>query len=187
MKKFVLIVGPQAVGKMTVGHELEKMTQLKLFHNHLTIELVQPFFDYGTPAGNRLVKLFRREMFEEFAKSDMYGVIFTWVWAFDHETDWDYVKETTAIFESKGVEVCMVELHADIEERIERNKSDHRLTHKATKRDIEWSEAHLKEAAHKYRLNSLDGEITRENYIKINNTHLTATETAKLIHERFNL
>jgi ATP-dependent protease Clp ATPase subunit len=30
--KFVLIFGPQAVGKMTVGQELEKITELKLFH-----------------------------------------------------------------------------------------------------------------------------------------------------------
>lgn len=32
--KFILITGPQAVGKMTVGQELEKITNLKLFHNH---------------------------------------------------------------------------------------------------------------------------------------------------------
>lgn len=36
--KFVLIFGPQAVGKMTVGHEIEKITDLKLFHNHMTID-----------------------------------------------------------------------------------------------------------------------------------------------------
>ena len=42
--KFVIIVGPHAVGKMTVGQELEKITGLKLFHNHMTIELVSPFF-----------------------------------------------------------------------------------------------------------------------------------------------
>lgn len=58
--KFVLIFGPQAVGKMTVGHELEKITDLKLFHNHMTIELVDPFFKYGTKEGNRLVSLFRQ-------------------------------------------------------------------------------------------------------------------------------
>jgi shikimate kinase len=33
--KFVLIFGPQAVGKMTVGQELAKITGLKLFHNHI--------------------------------------------------------------------------------------------------------------------------------------------------------
>ena len=43
--KFVILFGPLAVGKMTVGQELEKITGLKLFHNHMTIELVLPFFD----------------------------------------------------------------------------------------------------------------------------------------------
>lgn len=37
--KLVIITGPQAVGKMTVGQELEKLTDLKLFHNHMTIDL----------------------------------------------------------------------------------------------------------------------------------------------------
>ncbi|WP_075618880.1 AAA family ATPase [Paenisporosarcina indica] len=185
--KFIIIVGPQAVGKMTVGHELEKVTDLKLFHNHLTIELVHPFFDYGTEAGNRLVKLFRREMFEEFAKSDLYGVIFTFVWRFDMQVDWKYVEETSAIFESRGNEVYIVELQADMEERLERNKSPHRLEHKATKRNIEWSEAHMKDVADKFRLNSVEGEVKKENYIKINNTNLSAEETAKVIQERFGL
>jgi shikimate kinase len=42
--KLIIIFGPQAVGKMTVGQELGKITNLKLFHNHMTIELVSPFF-----------------------------------------------------------------------------------------------------------------------------------------------
>ena len=44
MPKLVLICGPQAVGKMTVCQELTKITDLKLFHNHMTIvPLVQIF------------------------------------------------------------------------------------------------------------------------------------------------
>ena len=62
--KLIIIFGPQAVGKMTVGHELEKITDLKLFHNHMTIELVSPFFSYGTKTGKRLVNLFRKEILE---------------------------------------------------------------------------------------------------------------------------
>lgn len=99
----------------------------------------------------------------------------------------DYLNETIAFFEAKGAEVCFVELQADIEQRLERNKSDHRLTHKATKRDIEWSEAHLKSTADTFRLNSFEGEITYENYMKINNTNLSAENAAKLIQDRFNL
>ena len=43
----VLLFGPQAVGKMTVGEELEKKTGLPLFHNHMTIDLVVKFIPYG--------------------------------------------------------------------------------------------------------------------------------------------
>lgn len=62
--KFVLIFGPQAVGKMTVGQELERISELKLFHNHMSIEMVAPFFSYSTPPGKRLVRLFRQVIFE---------------------------------------------------------------------------------------------------------------------------
>ena len=59
--KFVIIFGPQAVGKMTVGHELEKVTDLKLFHNHMSIDLVNPIFSYGTDEGRRLVSYFEKK------------------------------------------------------------------------------------------------------------------------------
>ncbi|MDQ0088523.1 hypothetical protein J2T12_001929 [Paenibacillus anaericanus] len=185
--KFIIIFGPQAVGKMTVGHELEKITELKLFHNHMTIELVSPFFNYGTAAGKRLVGLFRREIFEEVAKSDLEGLIFTYVWAFDLKADWDYVNKICDIFESKGGVVYFVELEANLEERLERNKTPHRLNHKPTKRNIERSEHDLRSTMEKYRLNSYDGEIHKENYIKINNTELSPEEVAVIIKEKFHL
>jgi hypothetical protein len=185
--KFILVFGPQAVGKMTVGHELEKTTELKLFHNHMTIELVSPFFNYGTESGKRLVKLFRKEIFEEVSKSDLDGLIFTYVWAFDQQSDWDYVDEVCNIFESKGGDIYFVELEADLEERLGRNKSSHRLEHKPTKRNIERSERDLRSSMEKYRLNSKNGEIKKENYIRINNTNLNPEEVAKTIKEKFQL
>ncbi|WP_163103033.1 AAA family ATPase [Peribacillus alkalitolerans] len=185
--KFIHIFGPQAVGKMTVGQELAKITDLKLFHNHMTIDLVNHFFDYSTNEGKRLVKLFRQEIFEEVSKSNLYGMIFTYVWMFDLESDWDYVKRLSQLFESRGGSVYYVELEADLEERLERNKSPNRLEHKPKKRDIEWSENDLKRTMEKHRLNSLEGEITFSNYIKINNTSLNAVDVAKIIKERFHL
>ena len=185
--KFILVFGPQAVGKMTVGHELEKITDLKLFHNHMTIELVTPFFAYGTKEGNRLVSLFRQEIFEAVSKSDLYGLIFTFVWAFDLQEDWDYVNNVCEIFESKGGTVYFIELEADLEERIDRNKSPHRLEHKPTKRNVEWSEANLKKTMQRYRLNSINGEIKRESYLRINNTNVSAEEVAKMIKDKFQL
>ena len=56
--RFVLLFGPQAVGKMTVGHDLAKKTGLKLFHNHMTLEMLSPIFDFGEETW-RLSDLFR--------------------------------------------------------------------------------------------------------------------------------
>ncbi|MCZ8516624.1 shikimate kinase [Paenibacillus filicis] len=184
--KFILIFGPQAVGKMTVGHELEKITPLKLFHNHQTIELLYPYFGFG-PEMWRLNDLFRKEIFEQMSKSNSTGFMFTYVWGFDLPTDWEFVDQICNIFETKGHEVCFVELEADIEERLIRNKSPHRLHHKPTKRDVERSEKDLIRTIEKHRLNSLPGEITRDNYIRIQTTNRTPEETALLIKERFQL
>ncbi|WP_282942183.1 AAA family ATPase [Paenibacillus sp. RC67] len=185
--KLIILFGPQAVGKMTVGQELEKITELKLFHNHMTIELVSPYFSYGSDVGKRLVRLFRKEIFEEVAKSQLEGLIFTYVWSLDMKSDWDYVHEISHIFESKGGEVYFVELEADLEERLERNKSPHRLEHKPTKRNTERSERALRNTFEKHRLNSYDGEINKENYIRINNTRISPEEVAKSIKEKFML
>ena len=70
MPKFVLIIGPQVVGKMTVGQELAKLTGYKLFYNHMTIEMVRLIFDYDKKAYQRMNQLIRYEVFKEFAKSN---------------------------------------------------------------------------------------------------------------------
>jgi len=185
--KLIIIFGPHAVGKMTVGHELEKITDLKLFHNHMTIELVTPFFSYGTGTGRRLVNLFREEIFKEVAKSDMEGLIFTYIWAFNTKNDWNYINNVCKIFESKGGNVYFVELEADVEERIERNVSPHRLEHKPTKRKIENSEENIKNPMNKLRMNSKEGELKRENYTRIDNTKLSPDEVANMIKNKFDL
>lgn len=184
--KFILIFGPQAVGKMTVGHELEKITEMKLFHNHMTIDLLHPFFEFGAETW-RLSDLFRVEIFEAVSKSKLNGLIFTYVWAFNEQSDWGFVERICNIFESKGGDVYFVELEAAIEERLERNKTPHRLEHKPTKRNMEQSEHNLITSMEIYRLNSTEGEIIKKNYIRINNTNLGPTEVATIIKDKFEL
>ena len=43
--KLMFLTGNAAVGKMTVGQELMKITPLRLFHNHMTIEPVLGILD----------------------------------------------------------------------------------------------------------------------------------------------
>ncbi|MFH1670138.1 MAG: AAA family ATPase [Patescibacteria group bacterium] len=185
--KFILIFGPPAVGKMTVGHELEKLTDFKLFHNHMSIDLVLPFFKHGTPSFHRLNNLFRNELFKEVAKSDLKGFIFTYVWALDEESDNKYVDTITEIFKKEGAEVFYVELEAELDERLKRNKTPHRLEHKPFKRNIKDSERRLLKDDKDYRLNTNENEFQRNNYLKIDNTSLSADKTARLIKDHFDL
>jgi len=185
--KFVLIFGPMAVGKMTVGQELAKITDLRLFHNHMTIDLVSNFFDYGTLEGKRLVALFRREILEAVAKSDLPGMIMTLVIGFDMQSEHEYRESIVDLFRAQGAEIIFVELEAPLDVRLERNATENRLLHKPSKRNLEWSRDDVLKGDVEHRLNSLPGEITEPNYIRIDNTYLSAEETAWMIKERFNL
>lgn len=185
--KLVIIFGPHAVGKMTVGQELAKLTGLKLFHNHMTIDIVSDLFENMPKERIRLTNLFRKEIFEAYSKSDEYGMIFTYMWAFDSKEDWDYINDVEKLFISRGVEVYYVELVADFDLRLDRNKTENRLLNKPTKRNIEHSEYMFRKLESKYRLNSLEGEISKENYMKINNSNLSPDIVAQMIKNKFAL
>jgi hypothetical protein len=182
--KFVLILGAQAVGKMAVGQELMKITKLRLLTNHTTWEFVHEHFggDFGD-ASDRLKEV----ILEEFSKSDNYGLIYTGCMNYDNQEEWNWLYQTTDIFKKVNAGIYYVELIAPQEIRIQRNKTENRLFHKATKRNIEKSEENLINADNKARFISNDGEIPFENYIKINNTDLSADAVAKMIKEKFSL
>ena len=181
--KLVFIFGSGAVGKMTVGQELMKLTGLRLFHNHMTIEPVIAVF--GTYNG-KVVNEIREVFFREFAASDQYGMIFTYMWAFDQQSDWDYVAHVKEIFAPYGTEFYYVELVAPREIRLQRNATENRIRNKPSKADVEASNERLL-GEDKYRLVSNEGEIPFDNYLRIDNSHLSAEETAKQIRDTFNL
>lgn len=183
----VFIVGPPAVGKMTVGHELAKRTGLRLFHNHHTIDLVLRFFPFGTPPFGRLVNEFRRRIFEEVADADLPGLIFTYVWAFDQPGDHAEVARLAQIFASRGGRVLYVELEAAQEERLRRNETEFRLAEKPSKRDVAVSRARLLEHDAAYRLNSAGEFEGRADYLRIDNTHLPPETVAGRIIDHFAL
>ena len=187
MPKLVMIVGPQAVGKMTVGQELSKITNLKLLHNHMTIELLTKIFDYSKESFKKLNLNIRTQIFEEFSKSNEYGLIFTSCFAFDSEEEKQIIEGWMNIFKEKGGECYFIELETTLEERLRRNKTENRLLNNPSKRDLEWSENDILKTIEKYRMNSYEGEIKYENYLKIDNTKLSAEETAKIIKEKFDL
>lgn len=187
MPKFVMIVGPQAVGKMTVGQELAKITNLKLLHNHMTIELLTKIFDYSKESYTKLNLEFRTRIFEEFARSTEYGLIFTCCFDFDACEEWEIIRKWRNIFKENGGECYFIELKTSLEERLRRNKTANRLENKPSKKDLKWSENDIIKSNEKHRGNSNPNEIPFENYYRINNTNISAEETAKMIKEKFDL
>lgn len=185
--KFIIITGPQAVGKMTVGQELVKITKLKLLHNHMTIEVLTKIFDYSKEVFRKLNEEFRIVIFKEFAKSNQEGLIFTTTWDFNDIEEWKRINSYIRVFKENNAEIYIVELEADLDERLRRNKTQNRLECKPTKRDIDWSEKDLLKSVKKYRFNSKQDELQEKNYLRINNTNLEASIVANMIKYEFNL
>lgn len=152
MLKFIQIIGPQAVGKMTVGQELAKITGYKLLYNHMTIEMVRLIFDYDKEAFRNMNSIIRYEIFKEFSKSNEKGIIFTG--CFDFGNNFEKEKAETDKWMSLFEENYTIELETTLEERLKRNKTANRLEHKESKRDLEWSEKDIYRSLEKYRLNS---------------------------------
>ena len=181
--KILFLFGNGAVGKMTVGQELTKITQLKLCHNHVTIEpVIEVFGKYDS----QIITKLREVIFEEFSKTDNYGIIFTFMWAFDEISDWNYLEHVRNIFNQNAMaEFYYVELIASQKIRLERNVSENRLKHKPSKRDIEASNRRLLNDDKAHRFESYEGEIPFENYLRIDNSTLSANQVAEIIKNHF--
>ena len=186
--KLLFIFGAHAAGKMTVGQAVSRITPMKLFHNPMTIEpVIELFGAYNGAVTERL----RQVVFEEFAKTDNYGLIFTFIWAFDVPYDTEYVRRLTKLYQEAGAQVDYVELVTPQEVRLVRNKTENRLKEKASKRNVALSEMRMLDAEEKYRCVSELGEIENllgippERYLRIDNTNLSPDEAAEMIVSYF--
>lgn len=182
--RLLLIIGPPAVGKMTVGRAVADRSTFRLFHNHHTIELLLDVFDYGTPPFRTLNSEFRRRIIEEAAEAGT-DLVFTFVWDLDLAEETEWLADLVAPY---GDRVAVVELVAGLDTRLERNRTEHRLAEKKSKRDLEWSDANVRGMEADYRMSSVPGRdapgerlLARWPHLVVDNTDLPAGETADRI------
>lgn len=76
--KLIFLYGPAACGKLTVAKEIVARTGWKLFHNHLTIDLLTSVFEFGDPAFIRLREQIWLGVIDEAARSGLGHLIFTY-------------------------------------------------------------------------------------------------------------
>lgn len=174
--KFILIHGPEASGKLTVAKSLQQLTGFNLFHNHVSIDVGNVLFRYGEPAFDELVFAVRLLVFEAAAKENLPGLIFTWAYT-DPQCRGMHNKivETLSQYDA---EISYVYLNCEQREREARVIQSDRT--QARKIDtIEQLRTALK------RKNCVP--IPNVNSLTIENTSLSAEETAKKIFQHYQL
>lgn len=170
----VFLYGPPAVGKLTVAKKLADLTGFKLFHNHLTVDLVTSLFDFTHESAQKLSSEFRLEMLEEAAKANL-NVIFTYVYA--KNLDDDFVEKVIKIIEKNKGKVLFVQLYC------EQKELEKRVLHKSRKKFSKIKSLEIfKEVTRKHDLFS---PILKQESLKIDNTFLSAKKTAQKIIEHY--
>ena len=174
--KLIFIYGAPAVGKLTVAQELSKRTGFKVFHNHLSIDCIEPVFDFGTPSFFKLIDLIRVETVAEAARQNV-DLIYTFCYAKGH--DEPHVSKIIEAVESHDGDVCFVLLtceRPEVEKRVV--EESRRKYGKANNLQI------LNEIFDKYDLSS---PVPNRETLQIDNTKLSPPETAQKIIECFRL
>ena len=112
--RLVFIYGLPATGKLTVARELTGITGFKLFHNHLTVDLLDSVFEFGSKPFVELREEIWLSIFAQAAKSKLPGLIFTF--APEATVRPDFVERAVTTVSGVGGEVDFVELICPFEE-----------------------------------------------------------------------
>ena len=184
--RLLVVFGPPSVGKMTVGRAVAERSDFRLFHNHAVIEPLLEVFDYGTPPFMRLLGEWRRRVIEEAAASGT-DLLLTFVWGLQLESDVREITDYLAPYVDRGAEVAFVELYADLPTRLERNRTEHRLVEKRSKRDVAWSDGNVQEME-SHTMSTVPGGATPGErmlagyrHLRLDNTLLSAEAAAERI------
>ena len=171
-KNLLIIIGPPATGKMTIGNELSKILEYKLFHNHKAIDPFLDIFDFNSVQFQSLVAQTRDSVIDEFLTTNEKGLILTKVINFKNFNKFNAVYNYAKLFKETGGKVYMIELLSSLKVRKERNKGESRLLEKSSKRNIKESEKILLLNQKKWTMTAPKDFDFFDGFISINNSNL---------------
>lgn len=174
--KMIFLYGPPAVGKLTVAKELAKITSYKLFHNHLTVDLVSSLYEWGSPKYWEYLRSIREQLLANLAKDNV-DIIFTYVYAAGE--DEEVMERMFKKVEENGGEVLLVQLTTSIEKLKERIVAEDRRQFKKMHKTES-----LESWINQYKL--FEAYPNRQNLI-VDNSEMDPNEVANLIVEKYNL
>ncbi len=181
----VCLIGRPAVGKMTVGDALCRLTGFQHFHGYVVAQVLSPFFAFGTPSFARLTQAWRCLFFEEAFRAGL-SVVTTVAWRFDAPEDAQTIERWLQPYRDGGGRVLCVELAAPLAVRQVRNNAAERQQRKQQ----EWvTDAYLQASAQAHRYDSSgDAAFPLDvPHLRLETTDLAADRAAARIVEHFQL
>ena len=114
MMNLIVLHGPPASGKLTIAKELESEIGSPVFHNHLTMDVVKPFFDFHSKEFWGLVEELRLACLKAFAQHYNGSIVYTWV--YDHPRDLRFFEEVERIMCAVRATICPVYLRCAVQQ-----------------------------------------------------------------------
>lgn len=101
--KLIIIYGPPASGKLTIANKVAEKTGYKLFHNHLTVDLLKNILEFGTKEFFEVNQKIKLDILEAAAKQEVDGIIYTFV--YDRTTDNPFIDKLKVIAERQNIAI----------------------------------------------------------------------------------
>jgi hypothetical protein len=181
--KIVVIFGPPASGKMTVARAIAKQTELKVLHNHMTIDVLTEFFEFGSPPFELLVERIRVMILDEIAQAGG-QVAMTAGWRFDVPLDREIVDSYCGPFLERAGRAHFVELRTNLQTQLLRNGTEERRRSKK----LDWAtDQYVRQQMTSHRYFSQNDFPYPDEHLIIDNTHVSADEAAAMVIRRFSL
>jgi len=117
----VFIHGKPAVGKLTVARELARLSGFRLFHNHLTVDLLESVFEFGSEP---FVVLREQIWLSVFHHAAVSGISLIFTFAPERTVRDQFIQDMLAIVQRSGGKVHFLELRCSDEEELERRITD---------------------------------------------------------------
>jgi hypothetical protein len=173
--KLIFLYGLPGTGKLTIARELSELTEIKLFHNHLAVDLLLSVFEFGSVPFVELRERIWLSVFEEAA------VLAAMIFTFNPENSvrQSFIQKTVETIESRGGEVCFVEVVCDPAELERRMDTPERRNHKKLV------------SLELFRKLQADGVFNSPKmpapHLTLNSTRTSPHENAQMITARFSL
>ena len=173
--KLFFLYGLPGTGKLTIARELAELTGIKLFHNHLTVDLLLSVFEFGSAPFVELRERIWLSVFEEAAA--LPAMIFT----FNPENSvrQSFIQKTVETIESRDGQVFFVEVVCDPAELERRMDTPERRNHKKLVSLELFRELQTQGA--------FDSPKMPKPHLTLNSTRASPRENAQMIAARFSL